>query len=91
MIPAAPGLGNIWGESTVIVEGNRVTNIARYGEKPLALVSTSADSGRTWTPSTPSNLPMATSKPYAGMLTTGQRYLACTTTANTGGGRDAAR
>ena len=87
VISAAPGLGNIWGESTVIVDGNRVINIARYGEKPLALVSTSADSGRTWTPSTPSNLPMATSKPYAGMLSTGQRYLACTTTANTGGGR----
>ena len=87
VIPATSGLGNIWGESTVIVDGNRVTNIARYGEKPLALVSTSADSGRTWSPSTPSNLLMATSKPYAGVLSTGQRYLVCTTTADTGGGR----
>jgi len=87
VIPATSGLGNIWGESTVIVDGNRVTNIARYGEKPLALVSTSGDSGRTWSPSTPSNLLMATSKPYAGVLSTGQRYLVCTTTADTGGGR----
>jgi hypothetical protein len=87
VIPALHGLGNIWGESTVIVDGSHITNIARYGAKPLALVSTSADSGRTWTPSAPSNLPMTTSKPYAGTLSTGQRYLACTTTADTGGGR----
>ena len=87
VIPAAPNLGDIWGESTVIVDGSRITNIARYGKKPLALVSTSADSGRTWSPSTPSNLPMTTSKPYAGILSTCQRYLTCTTTADTGGGR----
>jgi len=87
VIEAAPGLGEIWGESTVIVEGNRITNIARYGAKPVALLSTSDDSGRTWTPATPSNLPMATSKPYAGTLSTGQRFLACTTTADSGGGR----
>ena len=87
VIPAAPGLGQIWGESTVIVEGKRITNISRYGAKPLALVATSDDYGRTWTPSTPSNLPMATSKPYAGILSTGQRYLVCTTTADTGGRR----
>lgn len=87
VIEAAPNLGTIWGESTVIVEGNRVTNIARYGAKPLALVSTSADCGRTWTSAAPSNLPMATSKPYAGTLSTGQRFLACTTVADTGGSR----
>jgi len=47
----------------------------------------SEDHGRTWTPSAPSNLPMATSKPYTGVLSTGQRYLVCTTTADTGGKR----
>ena len=87
VIEATPGLGNVWGESTVIVEGSRITNIARYGAKPVALVSTSDDYGRTWTPASPSNLPMATSKPYAGTLSTGQRFLACTTTADSGGGR----
>lgn len=87
VIPAAPGLGSIWGESTVIVDGQRITNISRYGRKPLALISTSEDYGRTWTPTAPSNLPMATSKPYAGTLSTGQRYLVCTTTADTGGRR----
>lgn len=86
-IPTAPGLGKIWGESTVIVEGPRITNLSRYGKKALALLSTSEDFGRTWTPSAPSNLPMATSKPYAGTLSTGQRFLVCTTTADTGGRR----
>lgn len=87
VIPAAPGLGDIWGESTVIVEGKRILNISRYGRKALALLSVSEDHGRSWTPTTMSNLPMATSKPYAGILSTGQRFLVCTTTANTGGAR----
>jgi hypothetical protein len=88
VIPAERGLGsNIWGESTVIVEGKRILNISRYGSKPLALLSFSEDHGRTWTPTAKSNLPMATSKPYAGILSTGQRYLVCTTTADTGGSR----
>jgi len=87
VIPVAPNLGRIWGESTVIVEGQRITNIARYGAKALALAATSDDYGRTWTLSTPSNLPMATSKPYAGTLSTGQRFLVCTTTGDSGGRR----
>ena len=77
---------SIWGESTVIVDGPRVTNISRWG-RPTALVSESADFGRTWTPIRASNLPMATSKPHAGLLSTGQRYLICTTTADSGGRR----
>lgn len=87
VIPLARGLGNVWGESTVIVDGKRILNLSRYGKRPLALVSVSEDYGRTWTTSVPSNLPMATSKPYAGTLSTGQRYLVCTTTADTGGKR----
>jgi hypothetical protein len=86
-IPAEVNLGNIWGESTVIVEAGRILNISRYGKKALALLSQSEDHGRSWTPTAPSNLPMATSKPYAGILSTGQRYLVCTTTADTGGAR----
>ncbi len=87
VIEAAPNLGEIWGESTVIVEGHRVTNIARYGAKAFALVATSNDYGRTWTPSRPSNLPMTTSKPYAGRLSSGEPYLICTTTADSGSKR----
>jgi hypothetical protein len=82
-LPTASGLP-MWGESAVIVEGARVTNLARYGEKAQALVAESADYGRTWTPVAPSNLPMATSKPCAGLLSTGQRYLVCTTTSDSG-------
>jgi hypothetical protein len=87
VITPAPGLGKLWGESTVIVEQKRILNIARYGAEALALVSISTDHGRTWTPAAPSNLPMATSKPYAGILSTGQRYLVCTTTADSRGRR----
>jgi hypothetical protein len=88
IIPTAPNLGtNIWGESTVIVQGKRILNISRYGTKPLALLSVSEDFGRTWSPASASNMPMATSKPYAGTLSTGQRYLVCTNTSNTGGAR----
>lgn len=88
VIEAERDLGrNVWGESTVIVEGSRITNIARYGRRAVALVSRSADYGRTWQAAAASNMPMATSKPYAGVLSTGQRYLVCTTTADTGGGR----
>lgn len=77
---------SVWGESTVIVEGPRVTNISRWG-RPTALVSESADFGRTWTPIRASNVPMAASKPHAGLLSTGQRYLICTTTADSGNRR----
>ncbi len=87
VIPRDPALKTMWGESTVIVDGNQVLNIARYGGEALALVSRSSDGGRTWSSMRPANLPMATSKPYAGTLSTRQRYLVCTTTADTKGQR----
>lgn len=88
VIPPAPNLGsNLWGESTVIVKRDRILNIARYGRRAVALLSESRDHGRSWTEAALSNLPMATSKPYAGTLSTGQPYLVCTTTADTGGAR----
>ena len=81
------GVRNMWGESSIIVDGSRVMNIARYGGKPLALVATSRDYGQTWTASAESNLPMASSKPCSGVLTNGQRYLICSTTADGGNRR----
>jgi len=87
VLPVDRRLRSVWGESAVIVKGKHITNISRFGGKALALISTSEDYGRTWSTSLPSNLPMATSKPYAGTLSTGQRYLVCTTTADTGGKR----
>lgn len=87
VLPLDRRLRSVWGESTVIVKGRHINNISRYGGKALALIATSDDFGRTWSTALPSNLPMATSKPYAGTLSTGQRYLVCTTTADTGGKR----
>jgi hypothetical protein len=88
VIPPACGLGNnVWGESAIIVEGKRILNISRYGTKAVALLAVSEDYGRTWTPTAPSNLLMATSKPCVGILSTGQRFLVCTTTADTGARR----
>ncbi len=82
-IPPVRGLP-MWGESTVIVRGRRVTSISRYGGEARALVAESGDFGRIWTSMAPSNLPMATSKPIAGLLSTGQRYLVCSTSADGG-------
>jgi len=76
----------MWGESTVLVDGREVLLISRY-HRPVALASTSSDCGRTWTTIRESNLPMAASKPYAGVLSTGQRYLVATTTADSGNNR----
>lgn len=82
-LPSAPGIP-MWGESTVIVDGAKVTCISRYGGEARALVAESEDYGRTWTTMRPSNLPMATSKPIAGLLSTGQRYLVCSTSEDGG-------
>src|SRR5699024_6063052 len=82
---------NVWGESTVIPDGSNVLLISRSSNgtpkfkgysHPLAWVAFSHDYGHTWTKLQPSNLPMAASKPYAGILSTGQRYLIGTTTAD---------
>ena len=75
---------DLWGESTVFVNGKHVVNISRYGAEAKALMAVSEDYGRTWSQSLPSNLPMTTSKPYAGTLSTGQHYLIGTTTADSG-------
>lgn len=83
-IPQAKDLKKMWGESTVIVNGKRVTSLSRYGDEAEALVATSEDYGHTWGEMRPGNLPMTTSKPIAGTLSNGQRYLVCTTTADSG-------
>ena len=85
-IPVHQGV-RMWGESSIIVQGAEVLNISRYGGKPLALTARSQDYGRTWTVMGESNLPMTTSKPAAGMLSTGQRYLVATNAASNGGRR----
>ena len=82
--------GGIWGEATVDMRGMSVTLTVRPGWKedpPVAHVATSADGGRTWTPLRPTNLPAASSKPFTGILSTGQRYFISQTTADGGRGR----
>ncbi len=86
-IPVTDEINRMWGESSLFVDGANVYSIARYGSEAQALVSVSKDYGRTWTPTEISNLPMATSKPAAGVLSTGQRYLVCTTARDNGGKR----
>lgn len=76
-----PAAMAMWGESTVVANGRHVTNISRF-RQPVALVSRSADYGRTWSTMKESNLPMTASKPYAGTLSTGQAYLIGNTTAD---------
>jgi hypothetical protein len=61
-------------ESTAIVDHAEVTAVVRR-EKANSLLFRSHDHGRTWSPPEEHNFPMAWSKVYAGMLTTGQRYL----------------
>jgi hypothetical protein len=73
-IPRVPG-NKVWGETSLIVEDDIVTAIIRYGEKRIALVSTSEDFGRSWSTLRDSNLPNANSKLYAGKLSTGQWYV----------------
>jgi hypothetical protein len=90
VIPAEDELGRVWGESTVVVNGPTIVNVARYGGKPeknRALVAVSQDFGRTWTPARRSNLTMTTSKPFTGTLSTGETYLIGTTTADCGARR----
>lgn len=86
-IPVAKTVKRMWGESAIFVDGKTIYNIARYGGDAVALVAKSEDYGRTWSPSSVSNLPMTTSKPAAGILSTGQRYLVCTTAKDNGGKR----
>ena len=64
-----------YAETSVIVDGDSVLAVMRNHLVQVAAVSSSLDFGQTWTMATGSNYPMTTSKPYAGMLSTGQRYL----------------
>ncbi len=81
------GVGLVWHKGKLYASyGFNKGNENTVTEEAHVRVS-DEDHGRTWTPAAASNLPMATSKPYAGTLSNGQRYLVRTTTANTGGGR----
>jgi CubicO group peptidase (beta-lactamase class C family) len=63
-------------ETTVLVEGRELTAFVRR-ENANSLVFFSHDNGQTWSGPCEHNFPMASSKIYAGLLSTGQRYLLC--------------
>ncbi len=68
----------VWGECTVTVDGSHCKMYCReHSRKLTALYSESFDFGNTWSELALSDLPMIDSKPYAGTLSTGQRYLIC--------------
>jgi len=61
------------------VEGARITAVLRNSLDTHAMISFSEDYGETWSAARPTNFPMTGVKPFAGILSTGQRYLvACT-------------
>ena len=83
-IPRPAGCDMQFAETSVLVWPGTgdCTAIIRFraGSLPglreqVALVSTSSDAGRTWTPLAASNVPLTASKPYAGHLSTGQAFL----------------
>ena len=87
-----PVRGRVHTEATCWIDGPQITLVMRNHSPRdrglnCAAVSLSRDYGRTWSPSVDSNLPMTTSKPYAGTLSTGQRYLLGTVCRDHGGKR----
>ena len=67
-------------EPTIIAEPGRLIAVIRNAfmlgpPQEYGLVSESFDDGRTWSEARLCNLPMADSKPFGGILSTGQRYL----------------
>lgn len=65
-------------ETTVLADGGELTAIIR-NDHGNALVCVSGDCGNTWAGPFQQNLPIGASKIYAGILSTGQRYLVCNT------------
>ena len=62
-------------ETTLWTTSSDVTALMRNPYRDIALLSTSHDGGKSWSPVVESNFPMAESRAYAGTLSTGQRYL----------------
>ena len=79
LLPAekiAADRGIVYPETAVIVEEGEITALVRR-EGAGSLVFFSRDCGRTWSEGCEHNFPMASSKIYAGTLSTGQRYVLC--------------
>ena len=62
-------------ETTLWVTSSEVTALMRNPYRDIALLSSSRDGGKSWSPVVESNFPMAEERAYSGTLSTGQRYL----------------
>ncbi len=82
----------IYTEANFWIDGREIILVMR-NHSPIdpafncAAVSVSNDYGRSWSQPVESNLPMTTSKPYCGTLSTNQRYLICNTVRDHNGRR----
>ncbi len=77
-IPAPKDLW-IWGETALVKLENKLLAIVRGGgETGYAMVSESYDNGHTWSTLVDSNLFVAQSKMYAGILSNGDKYIVFT-------------
>lgn len=74
-IPSAPTDRINYAETALIAQGETLTAFVR-SETPAVFTAASRDHGRTWSPLRRSNLPMSSAKLGAGVLSTGQRFLA---------------
>lgn len=74
LIPFDPALKPSFAETTVLTDGDRVVAVIR-GDGGAAWVSTSKDSGRTWSTAQRSNYLMPRAKAYLGRLSDGRAYL----------------
>lgn len=86
-IPSGPGDSLNFAETSLVVSGEGVTAYVRSAIEAV-FVSESGDGGRTWSRLRQSNLPMRSSKTCAGVLSTGQRYLALNLRSERLGDRD---
>lgn len=72
-----------WGECSIIVNGSNLRMYCRDATDSLkALYAESNDFGESWSELRISNMPMVNSKPYSGLLSSGQGYLICSSAAD---------
>ena len=74
-IPRPDAMTLLFPETTFLERGDTLIAICRPKGAKTAPASVSKDCGRTWTPLSQSNFPLAQSKPLCGRLSTGQQYL----------------
>lgn len=65
-----------WGECAILVDGERLILLSRYGySTPWLLASESWDGGSTWSPARVTGIPFSASKPAVGRLKDGRPFL----------------